>query len=141
MLDSVTIELPQPVFERLRTVAKRQQRSIPDIVDALIAQVEPIASMQNSIEQEIAALSSLPNEILLLIVQNPMPHGYQEELAALNDKAQRIGPLSRQEQEQQANLNLYQQNAILRRTYCLEILRRRGYDLSGILQMPQLSIL
>lgn len=27
----------------------------------------------------------------------------------------------------------YSQNAILRRTYCLEILRRHGYDLSTIL--------
>ena len=136
MLQSVTIELPRPIFERLRIVAEQQAQSIPDTVDILIAQVETQSSLQNAITREMGALSSLPNEILLLVAQNPMPPTYQEELAELNDKAQRTGHLSKSERKQQANLSEYYQNAILRRAYCLEILRRRGYDISALLQMP-----
>lgn len=140
-MQSVHIELPEPVFERLRTFAEQQQRSIPDTVDALIEQATPPSLLEKSIEHEITALSSLPNEVLLLVIQNPMPQADQEELALLNDKAQRTGSLSQQEENRQRELHNYQQNAILRRSYCLEILRRRGYDVSTILQMPQPIVL
>ena len=136
MLQAVTIELPRPTFERLRTVAEQNQQTIPDVVDALVTQMKQPPSLQNTVEQEMAALAGLPDEILLLVVQNPMPQEYQEELAMLNDEMQRTGQLSTQAQARQAYLSMYYQNAILRRSYCLELLRRHGYNLSNILQMP-----
>jgi hypothetical protein len=141
MIASVRIDLPQPIFERLRSVAEQQQQSIPDTVNTLINQVQPSSSsLRNAVEHEIAALSTLPDEVLLLVIQNPMPQQYQEELADLNDKVQQTGRLSNGEQQRQSELLAYYQNAILRRSYCVEILRRRGRDLSSILQLPQTTV-
>lgn len=131
MLEAVTIELPQPTFERLRSVAEQNHQTIPDAVDALVAQSTQSPSLQDVVEDEMATLANLPDEVLLLIVQNPMPREYQEELATLNDKMQQVGRLSDQERARQLFLSTYYQNAILRRSYCMELLRRHGYDLSN----------
>lgn len=136
MLEAVTIELPQPTFERLRSVAEQNQQTIPDAVDALVAQSTQSPSLQDMVEDEMATLANLPDEVLLLIVQNPMPREYQEELATLNDTMQQVGRLSDQERARQIFLSTYYQNAILRRSYCMELLRRHGYNLSDILQLP-----
>ncbi len=141
MQEAVTIELPQPTFERLRIIAEQQAQSIPDMVDALVTQMKQPSLLQDTIEKEMAALASLPDEILLLVVQNPMPQKYQEELAALNDEMQRTGHLSKLAQTRQAYLSTYYQNAILRRSYCMELLRRHGYDLSDLLQMPSQPVI
>lgn len=136
MLNAINIELPQSIFERLQQIAQQHDRSIPDTVDALLAQAEPIASLRDEIERELAALSTFPDEVLMLLAQNPMPGAYQEELASLNDKVQSVGRLSLAEEERQEYLLDYYQKAVLRRSYCLEILRRRGHDLTYLLQQP-----
>lgn len=136
MLQSVNVRLPLPVFDRLQQVAKQRQRSIVDIVEALVIQAEPFPSLVDEVEREMLALASFPNEILLLLAQNPMAQESQQELASLNEKAQRIGRLKRIEEERQQELLDSYQQAMLRRAYCLEILRRRGYDLSDLLRLP-----
>lgn len=140
-MNAVTVQLPQPVFDRLVQVADRQKRPLPDLVDALVSQALPAASLQDEVERELFALSGFPNEVLLLLVQNSMPSAYQEELAMLNDKAQRIAQLTVQEQERQTYLLEYYQQAVLRRTLCLEILQRRGYAVEPLLQQPDPSVL
>lgn len=139
VMNAVTLQLPQPVFDRLVQVADRQKRPLSDLVDALVSQALPAASLQDEIERELFALSSFPNEVLLLLVQNSMPPAYQEELATLNDKAQRTAQLTNQEQEHQTYLHDYYQQAVLRRALCLEILQRRGYDVTTLLQLPNPS--
>lgn len=136
MLNAIHIELPQSVFNRLQQVAKQHERSIPDTVDVLLAQVESIPSLEDEVERELAALATFPDEVLLLLAQNPMPQVYQEELAVLNDKAQGVGNLSLDEEERQDYLLDYYQKAVLRRSYCLEILRRHGHDLRELLKLP-----
>lgn len=135
MLQSVNVRLPLPVFDRLQQVAKQRQRSIVDTVEALVIQAEPFPSLVDEVEREMLALASFPNEILLLLAQNPMAQESQQELASLNEKAQRIGRLKRIEEERQQELLDSYQQAMLRRAYCLEILRRRGYNLSDLLRL------
>ncbi len=136
-----SLQLPQPLIKRLQQVAKRQNRSIPDTVAALIAQAEPLPNLPDDIEYELAALPSLPDEVLLTLVHNPMPRAQQEELSHLNDKAQRIGSLTSTEQKQQQYLSKLYQRAVLRRTHCLNILNKRGHNLSELLNMPYDSVL
>ena len=140
MLNAIHIELPQSVFDRLQQVARQHERSIPDTVDVLLAQVESIPSLEDEVERELVALAILPDEVLLLLAQNPMPMAYQEELAVLNDRAQRVGSLSLDDGERQDYLLDYYQKAVLRRSYCLEILRRHGHDLRELLQLPNPAI-
>lgn len=130
------VELPRPVFDQLAQVADRQKRSVPDLVDAFVKGAMPLANLQDEVERDLFALSGFPNEVLIMLVQNTMPSAYQEELAKLNEKAQRTARLTPEEQERQRYLHEYYQQAILRRSLCLEILQRRGYDLSTLLHLP-----
>lgn len=141
MLETVNISLPLPVFEQLQEVAQRQKRSIADTVRALVVQAGPFPSLGEGIEREIAALASFPNEVLVLLAKNPVPRWLQEELADMNYKVQTGGSLNSQEQERQKELLESYQQGILRRSYCLELLRRRGYDLSELFQMPEETVI
>ena len=75
-----------------------------------------------------------------MLVQNTMPPAYQKELATLNEKAQRTALLTQEEQERQTYLHEYYQQAILRRSLCLEILQKRGHDVLYLLQYPMLPV-
>jgi hypothetical protein len=136
LLNAVMVELPRPVFDQLTQVADRQKRSVPELVDAFVKGSMPPATLQDEVERDLFALSGFPSEVLIMLIQNTMPPAYQEELATLNKKAQRTALLSSEEQERQTYLHEYYQQAILRRSLCLEILQRRGYDVSNLLQPP-----
>ncbi len=141
MLQSVNIRLPQPVFEQLQQVAQREQRSIADTVKVLIVNSVPFPTLQDEIEREIATLTQFPNEVLVLLARHPFPLELQEELADLSDKAQRFGELTQSEDERSKELLDMYQDGILRRSYCMEILRRRGYDLTDLLRLPAQPVL
>jgi len=141
MLQSVNVRLPQSVFERLQQVAQREQRSVVDTVEALVVQAGPFPSVRDEIERELFALASFPNEILVLLAENSISKGKQEELAELNYKVQQGGRLSQEEGQQQQELLHDYQQGILRRSYCLEILRRRNYGMSDLLRLPDDPVL
>lgn len=135
------VELPQPVFDQLLQVADHQKRSVPDLVDSFVKQAMPLASLQDEVTRDLFALSGFPSEVLVMLVQNTMPPAYQKELATFNEKAQRTALLTQEEQERQIYLHEYYQQAILRRSLCLEILQRRNYDVSHLLQLPTPAVL
>lgn len=137
MLQSVNIRLPQPVFERLQRVAQRERRSLADTVDALVVQAEPFPSLRDEVEREMFALASFPNEVLVLLAQHPVPVESQIELANLDDQTQRYGSITEKDEERRAELLEAYQQGMLRRAYCLEILRRRNYDISDLLHLPE----
>lgn len=141
MLQTVNISLPLPVFEQLQKVAQREKRSIADTVKALVVQANPSPALGDDIEREMAALASFPNEVLVLLAKNPVSRWQQEDLADLNYKVQMGGHLNSQEQDMQDELLDGYQKGILRRAYCLELLRRRGYDLSELLQLPEETVI
>lgn len=101
----------------------------------------PLANLQDEVERDLFALAGFPSEVLVMLVQNVMPPAYQKELATLNEKAQRTALLTQEEQERQIYLHEYYQQAILRRSLCLEILQRRKYDVSHLLQLPTPAVL
>lgn len=141
MIDSMNIQLPRPIYDRLQRIAKRAERSIPDTVDTLLTQVEELPSLEEEINHEMQALVGFPSEVLVMLAQNAMSVAYQKELTALNDKAQAGLGLSAAEEERQGYLLDYYQNAVLRRTYCLTILRERDHDLDGLLELPDEPVL
>lgn len=136
MIDTINVQLPKPLFDRLQQIADRADRSIPDTVDTLVEQADPLPSVEDEVNREMAALFEFPNEVLVLLAQNAMSIGYQQELSTLSDKVQQGMALSPEEEARQTYLLDYYQQAVLRRTYCLDILRQRGYDLTELLQLP-----
>ncbi len=141
MLQTVNISLPLPVFEQLQKVAQREKRSIANTVQALVIQANPSPGLGDDNERELVAFAQFPNEVLVLLARHSFPIELQEELADLNDKAQRFGELTQSEAERSTELVEMYQEGILRRSYCLETLRRRGHDLTDLLRLPVPSVL
>lgn len=131
MLQSTTVQLPRPLFERLKWVAKRQNRSVPDTMEMLITRAEPF---HHDLDRELDALSALPDDVLLLLVDTVWTQTQATRMAKLNDKAQRTGQLTEVELAEQEKLGRIYEQGVLRRTEAVEILHRRGYDLPELLQ-------
>lgn len=131
MLQFTTVQLPHPLFERLKWVAKRQNRSIPDTMEMLITRAEPF---QHDLDRDLDVLSELPDDILLLLVDTVWTQTQATRMAELNDKAQRTGQLTEAELAEQEKLGRIYEQGVLRRTEAVEILHRRGYDLPELLQ-------
>lgn len=131
MLQSATVQLPRPLFERLKWVAKRQNRSIPDTMEMLITRAEPL---QHDLDHDLDVFSELPDDILLLLVDTVWTQTQAARMAELNDKVQRAGQLTEAELAEQEKLGYTYEQGVLRRTEAIEILHRRGYDLSELLQ-------
>lgn len=135
MLRSVTIQLPQTTFERLKRVAQQQNRTIADTVDALVMRVDQLPELPEDVERELAALPNLTNDVLLAFVRQPMPTDQQNELEQLTFNAQSGRALTESEEARQIELSETYQRAVLRRARSLEILRQRGFDLDELLHI------
>ncbi len=131
ILQPATMQLPRPLFERLRWVAKRQNRSIPDMMELLINRAEPF---YDDTIHELEALNQLPDDVLLLLINTVWTQKQATRIAELNDKAQRTEHLTKTETAEQEALGLAYEQGLLRRTEAIEVLHRRGYDLSDLLQ-------
>ena len=131
-----TIQLPRPVYERLKRVAKQQNRSIPDAVDALIAQVESLPSLPKDEERELAALADLSDDTLWLLARSALTPEQQIEWERLNRKAQQGLKIAPDEQKRQETLLALYQYAALRRAAAMNLLEKRGHDVSALLITP-----
>ena len=85
--------------------------------------------MPQDVEAELAAFTSLSDDVLWLLARSTLTEVEQEELAALNSQAKQR-PLTQEEQSrQQALLDTYDRLIVCRAQAAL-LLKLRGYDLS-----------
>jgi hypothetical protein len=126
----VIIDLPVFLFQQLETIAQQQHRSVPDIVrEMVLREVPALPALPQDVEAELAAFTSLSDDVLWLLVRSTLTEVEQEELAALNNQAKQR-PLTQEEQSrQQALLDTYDR-LIVRRAQAALLLKLRGDDLS-----------
>ena len=127
---TVTIDLPTFLFQQLETIAQQQHRSVPDLVrEMVLREVPSLPALPRDVEAELAAFTSLSDDVLWLLARTTLTEGEQEELATLNSQAKQC-PLTQAEQShQQALLDAYDR-LIVRRAQAALLLKLRGYDLS-----------
>ena len=126
----VTVELPVAVFEQLQVAAREQHRSIREIVrDLVLRELPGLPSLPPDVKTELAAFTGLSNEVLWLLARSTMTEAEQQELARLNDEAQRR-PLTEAEQARQQALVEVYDRVLLRRAQAVALLKARGSDLS-----------
>lgn len=137
MSDSATIELPLPTYQRLQTVAKRRHQPIVEIIDQWLAQEpELLPELPVAVEEELAALAHLSDELLWLVAGSTLTQEEGDQLESLNWKAQTAQGLTDGEKAQQENLLALEQRTLLRRTEAANLLKQRGHDISSLLQRP-----
>jgi len=134
---TITLELPEAAFQQLQQLARQQHRSVTDIAREILMQDLPgQPSLPAEVEDELAVLSSLSNDVLWLIARSTLTKTQQTELAGLNRVAQQRA-LTVDERNHQHVLGEMYDRVLVRRSQAAAILKSRGFDLSdpSVLQM------
>jgi len=130
MTTAITLELPPAAYEQLRRTASRQNRPVAEVVkEIVLREIPDLPSLPADVEAELATFSHLSNDVLWLIARSALTRQQQDELAQLNDQAQRR-PLNADEQSQQHELISVYDRVLVRRAQAALVLKQRGYDLS-----------
>ena len=130
MTTSITFELPPATYEQLRRTASRQNRPVAEVVkEIVLREIPDLPSLPADVEAELASFSQLSNDVLWLVARSTLTRQQQEDLAKLNDQAQRR-PLTANEQSQRNELITAYDRALVRRAQAALVLKQRGYDLS-----------
>lgn len=129
---TLSIELPDDLYDRLQRRAVATQRSLGDeVVEALRASdPESGDRLPEGLEAELAQLEALDDASLLKLARRRVSLQKSRRLEALNFKRQRQG-LNRAERRVAAQLLEEFDRRMLLRAQVLMLLKQRGYDMNA----------
>jgi hypothetical protein len=129
----IQIELPTEALAQLEEVARQQQRTVDELVRAMILHELPgLPSLPEDVEAELAAFDQLSDDVLWLLARNVLPNAQQEELAQLNEESQGRDLTAEEIERQRILLDAYHR-ALIRRAEAVAILQGRGHDTHGLI--------
>jgi len=135
-VQTVTLELPEILYQRLKARAEQTQRSIEDeALDVLATSVTVADELPDDLEAAIAPLSLLDNSALWRAARTTLPSDVAQELTDLNAKRQREG-LTEAEAQTAAALVRQYERAMLVRAQAAALLKQHGHDVSSLLNTP-----
>ncbi len=134
---SVTIELPEHIFQRLSLLAETTARPLAEIVaQSVVSNLPPeIEQSSPELRPELLRMQSLPDAALLEIAQAvvaPEQQTYHEELLAKNA----LDELSNDERAELSRLRLEVDRQMFCKAYAWSILRWRGYKIPALSEIP-----
>ena len=133
MSEIIQVEVPSERFAELEQVAQLQQRTVDELVrDMIVREEPPLLRLPADVEAELAAFEYLSDDVLWLLATSTMSVAQQEELANLNEEAQRRDLTLMEQERQDALLDVYHR-VMVRRAHAALILKGRGYDINQII--------
>jgi plasmid stability protein len=131
---SVTVELPDDLYERLQRRAVEAQRSLGDEVVELLRASESGESdgLPEGLEAELARLETLDDAALWKIARRRVSVRKSRRMESLNFKRQSAG-LNRAERRVAEQLLEEFDRHMLIRAQVLLLLKQRGYDIDAFL--------
>ena len=131
-VQSVTLHLPSPLYERLKRRAEQTHRSVEAELLEVVAAAVPVADdLPADLAQAISPLSLLDDEALWRAARSHLPEA-AAQLEQLHLKRQREG-LTGSEVETLGGLMRRYERAMLVRAQAAALLKKRGYDVSELL--------
>ncbi|KPQ33939.1 MAG: hypothetical protein HLUCCA11_16785 [Phormidesmis priestleyi Ana] len=132
----LTINLPDAVFQQLRTIAELTEQPLSDLVLQSIAGNLPpsIASAPTEVRAELLQMQTLSTENLRQIAQAQVPADQQSEHFELLDK-NKSGSLTEAEQRRLHELRNLADQLMLKKAHACAILRWRGKPIRRIAQL------
>lgn len=125
--ETVAVELPVTLFERLRSAADLTHRSIEDIAaTSLESALTPTPDVPAEISDELAGMGLLSDDALRAAAEPSFSPREDCRLRQLNSAADGRG-LSTAERLEQQELVASFRRSVLRRAKALAILAQRGY--------------
>lgn len=131
---SLTIEIPEVLFDRLQQRAMRSQRSVQaEVLDALTTAVDDGDALPDDLAHELARLSLLDDPALWRTARMRLPAGAVHELESLHAKRGQAG-LSPAEADRLTELLHEYDRIMLVRAQAAALLRSRGHDVQDLLR-------
>lgn len=136
---AITINLPEQVYEQIRTAAERAQRPVGEVVlEAVLAATPTLGEPETPLRSALAQLAYLHDAALWQMARATMPPAQRERLAWLHDKQQRDGLTEDEQAEEQVLLQLYRETLLVRAQAAV-LLKQRGYDVTNPEQLAPLA--
>ncbi len=128
-IQTVSVQLPRPVFLKLKRAAELAHRSVEDVLVATVnaALVEP-AGLPPDLANELAAMHLFSDDALWAAAKPSLSPTEQYRLSQLNHKAGERSLTEAEKVEQEQLLAAYHRS-VLRRAKSLAILSQRGHPL------------
>lgn len=124
---TVTIDLPEALYERLKSRAEQRHRSLADeVIETLTAAVPVADELPADLEQAISPLALLDDTALWRAARSRFPTDSAERLEALHHKRQNEG-LTTDEEQETATLMRQYERTILVRAQAAVLLKQRGH--------------
>ncbi len=137
-LQTITLKMPEGVYQRARRAAEALQRSTEEmLVAALDATLPLLDDVPAEMRGELAAMALLSDEVLENIAKSRMPNERQQQLHTLLDEQGR-SELDEPGQRQLAALMAEYGRTMLRRAHAIALLTGRGHPIPPLEQIsPQ----
>lgn len=127
---TLSIKMPEDVFQRLQYVADNSQRTIDDvIVNSVNATYAAPVDLPAPLADELAGMRQAKDETLWDALHPSMTVTQQQRLEELNELSDER-PLTQNELEESEALLFAYHRSVLRRAQAMAILSLRGYNIS-----------
>jgi plasmid stability protein len=129
---TLTVQIPEPLYARLKQRAERSQRTIEaEMLDLLATTVPTTDELPPDFEETLAQLTLLKDDDLWQAARSHLAPEVAAELEALNRKRQREG-LTEAETERAADLLQQFERSMLVGARAAALLKERGHDVIGL---------
>ena len=133
---TVSVELPEPIFRRLRHIAEVTHRSVEDVlattVDAALPQTPGVPP---EVADDLAAMAVFSDAALWTAAETTLSPEQQRRLNQLTQEGEARLLTDAEAAELTQLIDAYDR-AVLRRAKALALLAQRGFDISPLLDRP-----
>lgn len=130
---TVTLDLPELLYQKLRLRAAQSHRTVEDELLEVLATAVPVADdLPAELDEAISPLGTLNDAELWRAAQTHLPADAAAQLEQLHLKRQREG-LTEQQQNEAALLLRQYERVMLIRAQAAALLKQRGHDITGLL--------
>ncbi len=130
-LQTVTLQLPENIYQRLRRMAETTRRPLEEVVfHSIQGNLPPVTDdLPVEMQNELATLQSLGDDAIWEIAKTPVDSKAWQRHQFLLQKNKNEA-LSEAEQQELAQLRQNIDHLVLRRSYALALLKWRGHSVS-----------
>lgn len=136
-MQSVTLQLPEPVFRYFQQMAVATKRPLEQVVRQSVEGNLPpsVATMPVEMNHGLLALQGLPVEQLLAVAAEQVSPAEQARHLELLERNS-AGALTASEEQELATLRLAADRLMLRKAYAWSVLRWRGHPTPALNELP-----
>ena len=141
-MQTVTLNLPDNIYQRLKRIAQTMQRPLEEfLLDAVTTALPLLDDLPPEMMDDMVALALLNDEALWRVARSTLSSADQERLDSLLDKQGREALIATEQQELDQLLSEYER-VVLTRSQAAVLLKQRKYDISdpAILNAPLESL-